>query len=97
VAKLSGNNLDAVTSDDLLLAGFAVQGGGRFRILGDPFTDEKWGIGLRKGDIKTCEAMNAAIEKMYRDGTVRQLFDKWFGAFTGLTVPATPPPAEGCS
>jgi glutamate transport system substrate-binding protein len=36
VAKLGGNNLDAVTSDDLLLAGFAAQGGGRFRILGDP-------------------------------------------------------------
>ena len=30
VAKLGGNNLDAVTVDDLLLAGFAAQGGGRF-------------------------------------------------------------------
>ena len=97
VAKLSGNNLDAVTSDDLLLAGFAAQGGDRFRILGDPFTDEKWGIGLRKGDIKTCEAVNAAIEKMYSDGTVRQLFDKWFGTFSGLTVPTAPPSAGGCS
>jgi glutamate transport system substrate-binding protein len=97
VAKLSGRNLDAVSSDDLLLAGFAAQSGGSFRIIGDPFTDEKWGIGLRKGDIETCQAMNAAIVKMYSDGTIKRLFDKWFGRFTGLTVPTTAPPAEGCS
>jgi glutamate transport system substrate-binding protein len=97
VAKLGGNNLDAVTSDDLLLAGFAAQGGGRFRILGDPFTDENWGIGLRKGDIKTCQAINVAILKMYSDGTAKKLMDKWFGKYTGLNLPAGVPPADGCS
>jgi glutamate transport system substrate-binding protein len=97
VAKLGGNNLDAVTSDDLLLAGFAAQGGGRFRILGDPFTDENWGIGLRKGDIKTCQAINVAILKMYSDGTARKLMDKWFGKYTGLNLPSDLPPADGCS
>jgi glutamate transport system substrate-binding protein len=96
VAKLSGNNLDAVTSDDLLLAGFAAQAGGGLRILGDPFTDERWGIGLKKGDIKTCQAMNAAVAKMYSDGTARQLMDKWFGKATGLRLPTTVPPAESC-
>jgi glutamate transport system substrate-binding protein len=97
VAKLSGNNLDAVTTDDLLLAGFAAQGGGSFRILGDPFTDEMWGVGLKKGDIKTCQAVNAAIAKMYSDGTARQLLDKWFGKSTGLALPTAAPPADGCS
>jgi glutamate transport system substrate-binding protein len=97
VAKLGGNNLDAVTSDDLLLAGFAAQGGGRFRILGDPFTDENWGIGLRKGDIKTCQAINVAILKMYSDGTAKKLMDKWFGKYTGLNLPTAVPPADGCS
>ncbi len=97
VAKLSGNNLDAVTSDDLLLAGFAAQAGGSLRILGDPFTDERWGVGLKKGDIKTCEAVSAAIAKMYSDGTARQLMNKWFGTATGLTLPTTVPPAERCA
>ena len=97
VAKLSGNNLDAVTVDDLLLAGFAAQGGGRFRILGDPFTDENWGIGLKKGDIKTCQAVNAAIVKMYSDGTATKLMEKSFGKYTGLNLPTTVPPADGCS
>jgi glutamate transport system substrate-binding protein len=97
VAKLSGNNLDAVTSDDLLLAGFAAQAGGGLRILGDPFTDEHWGVALKKGDIKTCQALNAAIARMYSDGTAMQLMDKWFGTATGLTLPTTVPLAESCS
>lgn len=97
VAKLSGNNLDAVTSDDLLLAGFAAQAGGGFRILGDPFTDERWGVGLKRGDIKTCEAVNAAIARMYEDGTARQLMDKWFGKANGLSLPTTLPPVESCT
>ena len=97
VAKLSGNNLDAVTTDDLLLAGFAAQAGGAFKILGDPFTEERWGVGLKKGDTKTCLAMNAAIAKMYEDGTARQLMDKWFGKAIGLTLPTTQPPVERCN
>lgn len=97
MAKLSGNNLDAVTSDDLLLAGFAAQAGGGLRILGDPFTDERWGVGLKKGDVKTCQAINAAIAKMYSDGTARRLMGKWFGNATGLTLPTALPPAEPCS
>ena len=97
VAKLRGNNLDAVTTDDLLLAGFAAQGGSRLRILGDPFTDENWGVGLKKGDVKTCEAMNAAIARMYTDGTIRQLFEKWFSTVKGLAPPTVAPPAQHCS
>ncbi|MFO7251673.1 MAG: glutamate ABC transporter substrate-binding protein [Actinomycetes bacterium] len=97
VAKLAGNNLDAVTTDDLILAGFAKQGGGNFKILGDPFTDEKYGVGLKKGDVKTCEAVNQAIQKMYSDGTAKQLLDKWFGNTQGLQLPTEAPPAEGCS
>ncbi|WP_433497331.1 glutamate ABC transporter substrate-binding protein [Sphaerimonospora sp. CA-214678] len=101
VAKLGGNNLDAVTTDDLILAGFATQaaeqGGASFKILGQPFTDEKYGVGLKKGDTKTCEAVNAAITKMYQDGTVQQLFTKWFGKAQGLSAPTAAPSFEPCA
>ncbi len=101
VAKLGGNNLDAVTTDDLILAGFATQaaeqGGASFKILGQPFTDEKYGVGLKKGDTKTCEVVNAAITKMYQDGTVQQLFTKWFGKAQGLSAPTAAPSFEPCA
>ncbi|MBT2229594.1 glutamate ABC transporter substrate-binding protein [Nonomuraea sp. NEAU-A123] len=96
VQKLSGGNLDAVTTDNLILAGFASQDPGKYKLLNDPFTDEKYGIGLKKGDKTTCEAVNKAVTKMWQDGTATQLLTKWFGK-TGLDLPKEAPPAEGCA
>ncbi|MBF8185299.1 glutamate ABC transporter substrate-binding protein [Nonomuraea sp. K274] len=97
VQKLSGSNLDAVTTDDLILAGFAKQAGGNFKVLGQGFTDEKYGIGLKKGDTKTCEAVNAAVKKLWDNGTISQLLTKWFGGIQGLKLSETAPPPEGCA
>ncbi|MEV4109201.1 glutamate ABC transporter substrate-binding protein [Nonomuraea sp. NPDC049695] len=100
VQKLTGSNLDAVTTDDLILAGFAKQAqqsGGSFKVLGQGFTDEKYGVGLKKGDTKTCEAVNTAVKKLWDNGTMKQLLTKWFGGIQGLKLSETAPPAEGCS
>ncbi|NUW37481.1 glutamate ABC transporter substrate-binding protein [Nonomuraea sp. SMC257] len=97
VQKLNGSNLDAVTTDDLILAGFAKQAGGNFKVLGQGFTDEKYGIGLKKGDTKTCEAVNTAVKKLWDNGTMKQLQEKWFGGIQGLKLTETAPPAEGCA
>ncbi|RSN12906.1 glutamate-binding protein [Nonomuraea sp. WAC 01424] len=96
VRKLSANELDAVSTEDLTLAGFAQQVPGLFRLLNAPFTDELYGIGLKKGDIETCEAANQAVAEMWRDGTATRLLRKWFGE-TGLRLPTTMPPPERCS
>ncbi|GAA2877778.1 glutamate ABC transporter substrate-binding protein [Nonomuraea rubra] len=97
VQKLSGSNLDAVTTDDLILAGFAKQAGGNFKVLGQGFTDEKYGIGLKKGDTKTCEAVNKAVATLWSNGTMKTLLDKWFGGIQGLNVSTAAPEAEGCA
>jgi len=97
VQKLTGSNLDAVTTDDLILAGFAKQAGGNFKVLGQGFTDEKYGVGLKKGDTKTCEAVNTAVKALWDNGTMKQLLEKWFGGIQGLKLSDAAPPAEGCS
>ncbi|WP_410050117.1 transporter substrate-binding domain-containing protein [Actinomadura sp. CNU-125] len=76
--------------------GFAKQQEGEFTVINDPFTDEKYGVGMRKGDTETCEAVNAAVTKMYEDGTAAKLLDKWFGG-TGLKPTTTVPQFEGCA
>jgi glutamate transport system substrate-binding protein len=97
VTKLKGKSLDAVSTDDLILAGFAGQDAASYKILGVPFTDEKYGVGIKKGDTKTCDAVNKAITKMYADGTAKQLLNKWFGQAKGLQLPDKAPNFEGCS
>ncbi|MFB4282171.1 MULTISPECIES: glutamate ABC transporter substrate-binding protein [unclassified Nonomuraea] len=95
VRKLAADQLDAVSTENLILAGFAEHDPGRYRLLNEPISDEKWGVGIKKGDIETCEAVNRAIAQMWHDGTATRLLRKWFGR-TDLRLPSTQPRAEGC-
>lgn len=95
VAKLKSGALDAVTTDDLILAGFANQQKGSFKVINDPFTDELYGVGLKKGDIDGCNTVNKAITKMYSDGTAKTLLEKHFGG-TGLELTTTVPQFVTC-
>ncbi|GAA4238765.1 glutamate ABC transporter substrate-binding protein [Actinomadura meridiana] len=91
---LAAGRLDAVSTDDLILAGFAAGRSGR--MINAPFTDEKYGVGLRKGDLKGCEEVNRAITRMYQDGTAQRLLTKWFGD-SGLKLNTSVPQFEGCT
>jgi glutamate transport system substrate-binding protein len=96
MTKLKGKSIDAISTDATILAGFVNREGSSFKVVNAPFTDEKYGVGLKKGDTKGCEAVNKAITAMYQDGTAKQLWDKWF-AKANLPFDATQPSAEGCS
>ncbi|MEV6039135.1 glutamate ABC transporter substrate-binding protein [Nonomuraea sp. NPDC052116] len=96
VRKLADGRLDAISTLDLILAGFAEQEPGRFRLLNDPVSSEKWGVGIKKGDTATCEAVNQAISAMWHDGTATRLLRKWFGK-SGFKLPSSLPAPEGCS
>jgi glutamate transport system substrate-binding protein len=94
VAMLRDRRVDAVSTDDLILAGFA-RAGTEVRIVNAPFSYERYGIGIRKGDVSGCEAVNRAVSQMYLDGTAAALLQKWFGK-TGLQLDTHVPQFEGC-
>lgn len=96
VDRLVRGEVDAVSTDDLILAGFAVRHGKAVKIINAPISDEKYGIGLHKGDLDGCEAINRALTEMYQDGTAARLLDKWFGQTTLQTTDSVPQ-FEGCS
>ncbi|MCP2338831.1 glutamate ABC transporter substrate-binding protein [Actinomadura rupiterrae] len=96
VTKLKSGSVDAVSTDATILAGYAGRDAGSFKVVNAPFTDEKYGVGLKKGDKKGCEAVNNAISDAYKDGSMKQYWDKWFGK-SGLPFDATVPAAQGCS
>ena len=66
------------------------------RLLNAPLSDERYGVGLRRGDVDGCEAEYRAITAMYQDGTAQNLLVKWF-ASTGLELTTAVPQFEGCS
>jgi len=95
VAMLLDGRVDAVSTDDLILAGFAARAGPAVRIVNAPFSYERYGIGIRKGDLSGCEAVNRAVSQMYLDGTAAALLRKWFGR-TSLQLDTHVPQFEGC-
>ncbi|MFD0684361.1 glutamate ABC transporter substrate-binding protein [Actinomadura fibrosa] len=97
VQKLINGDVDVVSTGDLVLAGFAAKYGSRVKILNVPFTDERYGVGLRRGDIDGCENVNRALTAMYQDGTAQRLLRKWFGSTSGFTPTLSVPEYEGCS
>ncbi|MFE9320604.1 glutamate ABC transporter substrate-binding protein [Nocardia sp. NPDC052278] len=86
---LQAGSYDAVTTDDIILAGYAAQSAGTFKVVGKPFTTENYGIGLKKGDKELRDKVNDAIEAMIADGSWKKAFDSTVGV-SGYQAP-TPP------
>src|SRR6478609_2778164 len=76
VEALKNGAIDAVTTDEVILAGYAAQSPGAFKIVGKPFSEERYGIGLKKGDTDLRTKINDAITKMEQDGSWKAPIDK---------------------
>lgn len=89
IEALKNGAVDAVTTDEVILAGYAAQSPGSFKIVGEPFSEEKYGIGLKKDDTELRTKINDALQKMFDSGAWKEAFDKNLGP-AGITAP-TPP------
>ncbi|MBT1192545.1 amino acid ABC transporter substrate-binding protein, PAAT family [Rhodococcoides kroppenstedtii] len=89
VEALRNGAVDAVTTDDIILAGYAAQYPGELKVVGEPFTEERYGIGLAKGDDETRAKINDAIDAMIADGSWQKAFEDTVGA-SGYPLPAQP-------
>ncbi|WP_405882923.1 glutamate ABC transporter substrate-binding protein [Streptomyces sp. NBC_01384] len=81
IASLQSGVVDAVTTDDSILAGFAAQDKykGQFKLAGLKLSNENYGIGVKKGDTATLDKINKALEKMVSDRSWQKAVDKNFG------------------
>lgn len=100
VEALNAGQIDAVTTDNTILAGFAAQPQyqGKLKVVGKPFSEEKYGVGIAKGDTDLCTKINAALEKMESDGAWEKAFQDNLGS-SGLKIDSSvnPPKPEACS
>ncbi|MBW3087390.1 glutamate ABC transporter substrate-binding protein [Bifidobacterium sp. 82T24] len=89
--------VDAVTTDDIILAGLASASRGKLKVVGKPFTQEYYGVGIKKGDKAFAKKINAAIESMIKDGSwQRAIEDNTKGTGYKPNAEYNPPkPTEG--
>ncbi|MFJ3234554.1 glutamate ABC transporter substrate-binding protein [Streptomyces sp. NPDC086787] len=90
IAALQSGAVDAVTTDDSILAGFAAQDKykGQFKLAGLKLSNENYGVGVKKGDTATLDKINKALESMVSDGSWKKAVDKNFGPANYKNEPA---------
>lgn len=79
VEQLKAGSVDAITTDEAILAGYVALEPEELKIAGDPFSEERYGVGLEKGDTALKDHINA----LFNDGG-----DVWTALFEEHLAPA---------
>jgi glutamate transport system substrate-binding protein len=89
LGPLRDGTVVAVSTDNVILAGLAAQNEGEFKVVGEPFTEEPYGIGLALDDTEFRDWINDALEASYEDGSYEAAWE----ATAGTVLPFIEPPA----
>jgi glutamate transport system substrate-binding protein len=87
---LKNGNVQAVTTDNVILTGLVAGSPDDFELVGNPFTEEPYGIGLAKGDTEFRNFINDVLENSYEDGSWEAAWDRTAGDITGAEAPEPP-------
>lgn len=80
IADLANGRIDAVVCDTPIAANYALQNDkykNNLKIVGKPFTDEYFGIAVKKGNTEVLEMINSALEKVKESGKIEEFESKW--------------------
>jgi glutamate transport system substrate-binding protein len=95
VTALANSEVDAVTTDDVILAGFAAQPQyqGKLKVVGKGFSDEIYGIGVKKGNTALVDKVNVALKQYIDDGSWKRSLDATVRP-SGYAIPDPPTVAD---
>jgi glutamate transport system substrate-binding protein len=89
---LKNGQVDAVTTDNVILLGLISKDQEAFELVGKPFTKEPYGIGLKKGDDQFRNFINDVLDKAKSDGRWKQAWESTAGKVAQQA--ATPPEVD---
>ncbi len=82
-AQLQRGSVDALITDDVILAGF-LQQDKTMKIVGENLTTDPYGAGVKNKDKEFADFVSGIIDEMLQNGEWEALYDKWIGEYTGL-------------
>jgi glutamate transport system substrate-binding protein len=86
---MGDGRVEAVTTDNTILAGLVQASDGAYKLIEAPFSDEPYGIGLPKDDDDLRDFINDLLEESFEDGTWAEAFESTLGEL-GLDTPEPP-------
>ena len=82
---LRNGRVDAVSTDNVILVGLISESDGAFKLVGNPFTEEPYGIGVKKGDDEFRTFINDVLEEIYESGEWAEAYASTVGEVSGET------------
>ncbi len=76
---VTNGQADAVTTDEAILLGLVSKTPDAFKVVGEQFSEEPYGIGLKKDDQPFRDFINDTLEKAYEDGRWADALEKTVG------------------
>ncbi|KRF37008.1 glutamate ABC transporter substrate-binding protein [Nocardioides sp. Soil805] len=89
VDKVLDGTVEAMTTDGTILAGYAAQNEGQLKVVGDPFSEERIGVGYSKDSPEMCQWITDTLEQANEDGKWAEAFEANLGA-SGVETPDFP-------
>ncbi|MDQ2851409.1 MAG: glutamate ABC transporter substrate-binding protein [Actinomycetota bacterium] len=96
---LASGSIDAMTTDDTILAGYANQAQykDKFKLVGGTFSQEQYGVGIKKGDAAMCKKIDDAIAKTISSGEWKKAVANNLGADYKFNEKTNPPKQTACA
>ncbi|SBW28926.1 ABC transporter periplasmic protein [Candidatus Protofrankia californiensis] len=92
---LRTGQVDAVTTDNVVLLGLVDSSGSAFKLVGKPFTTEPYGVGIKKGDTAFCHFIDEQLTAASADGRYAKAWESTAGKVAKTTP--TLPTLASCS
>ena len=86
---MTDGRVEAVTTDNTILAGLVQASDGAFKLVGAPFSDEPYGIGMKLADDDFRTFINDRLEEIFENGEWAGAFESTLGEI-GLETPEPP-------
>ncbi|MBA0052151.1 glutamate ABC transporter substrate-binding protein [Streptomyces sp. AJS327] len=90
VDNLLNGQVDAVTTDDTILLGYASKVPDELKVVGRPFSEEPYGVGVPRPDRALSRALTDALAERQRNGDWKRAYDATLG-LSGTPAPKPPP------
>ncbi len=88
---LKQGKVAAVTTDSVILIGLkgSDENPEKWEIVGDFFSREPYGIGVRENESNLRDFVNKSLMEMWNDGTYKKIYEKWLGPQSKFYMPLT--------
>jgi glutamate transport system substrate-binding protein len=86
--------VEAMTTDGSILLGYAAENPEELEVVGEPFSEERYGVGYNKDKPELCEFISDTLTAAEKDGTWAKAFEATLGK-SGVKTPK-PPALDAC-